>query len=262
MSLSPLVFWAAGFLIISLGGLYVTTKTIKIDLDKNGDLIVAMLTILGTLVSVLLGLLVSSADEQYRSLEASVNSEATSVNEVFRLSRGLPQATAVMVQDRCIDYCDRVVADEWPSMRQGESSKAVTKEYARMSDAIVQFRPANNGETALQESLLSATHDIGQNRGLRIVASRSTWTRRLLPLILTCAIVVLACSYLYAGRGSKLLHSVLVGLVAITLGTNIGVIFLMTRPFASEWTIQPEGFELDARVMREYRTPGSTGAQK
>jgi len=49
MSLSPLVFWAAAFLALSLGGLYISSRTLKIDLDKNGDLIVAMLTILGTL---------------------------------------------------------------------------------------------------------------------------------------------------------------------------------------------------------------------
>ena len=191
-----------------------------------------------------------------------MNSESTSLTEVFRLSRGLPLTTAVVVQDRCIDYCDKVIAEEWPAMKRGESSKAVTKEYASLSDAVVQFRPGTAGEAALQAALLNATHDIGQNRGLRIVASRSTWTRRLLPLILTCAIVVLTCSYLYAGRGSMLLHSVLVGLVAITLGTNIGVIFLMTRPFASEWTIQPEGFELDGKAMRQYRTVAPvTGTQ-
>jgi hypothetical protein len=254
MSFSPLVYWAAAFLVISLIGLFISAKTIKIDLDKNGDLIVAMLTILGTLVSVLLGLLVSSADEQYRSLEVSVNSEATSVNEIFRLSRGLPSATALPLQDRCIDYCDKVIADEWPLMKHGETSKAVTQVYAGISDSIVQFRPANAGEASLQSALLTATSEIGQNRGTRIVAARSTWSRRLLPLILTCAIVVLSCSYLYVGRGSFLLHAVLVGLVAITLGTNIGVIYLMTRPFTSEWTIEPEGFELRAKIMREYRS--------
>jgi hypothetical protein len=254
MSLSPLVYWAVAFLIISLIGLFISAKTIKIDLAKNGDLIVAMLTILGTLVSVLLGLLVSSADEQYRALEVSVNSEATSVNEIFRLSRGLPSSIAIKLQDSCIDYCDKVIAEEWPSMRHGETSKSVTQVYTDISDAIVQFRPANNGESAVQSAILSATADIGQNRGNRIVASRSTWSRRLLPLILTCAIVVLTCSYLYVGKGRLLLHAVLVGLVAVTLGTNIGVIYLMTRPFTSEWTIQPDGFELRAKVMREYRS--------
>lgn len=255
MTISPLVYWAAGFLVVSLAGLYITSKTIKIDLDKNGELVVAMLTILGTLVSVLLGLLVSSADDQYRSLEESVNSEATKVNQVFRLARGLSAPTANIVQDRCIDYCDKVISAEWPEMKKGKMSEEVTQIFTEMSDAIVMFRPANDGEAVVQSALLEAANDLGQNRGTRIVASRSSWTRRLLPLILTCAIVVLACSYLYANRGSALLHYVLVGLVAVTLGINIGVIVLMTRPFSSEWAIQPEGFELRVKLMREFRPP-------
>ena len=253
MSLSPLIFWAAGFLIISLAGLFISSKIIKIDIQKNGELIVAMLTILGTLVSVLLGLLVSSADEQYRSLEDSVNREATCIHEVFRLSRGLPAATARVLQERCIDYCDTVISKEWPAMKQGEVSTELTEGFSQLSDAIVKFHPSDDGEAELQGALLNEISEVGQNRGLRVVASRSTWTRRLLPLILTCAIVVLTCSYLYVAKGSMLLHSVLVGLVAITLGTNIGVIFLMTRPFSSEWAIQPDGFETRVKFMREYR---------
>jgi hypothetical protein len=247
--------------VISLAGLFFSSKAIKIDLDENGELVVAMLTILGTLVSVLLGLLVSSADEQYRSLEDCVNSEATSVNQVFRLARGLPAPIAYVVQDRCIDYCDKVISSDWPAMKNGEMSADVTQVYTELSDAIVQFRPANDGESTVQGAIIDATNELGQDRGTRIVASQSSWTRRLLPLILTCAIVVLACSYLYANKGSALLHYVLVGLVAVTLGINIGVIVLMTRPFSSEWAIQPEGFKLRVEIMRQFRHPTTQNGQ-
>ncbi len=252
MSLSPLFYWAAGFMAIALVGLFLSAKTIKIDLAQNGELIVALLAILGTLVSVLLGMLVSSADEQYRALEQSVSGEATSISEVFRIARGLPEAQKRALQEQCIAYCDKVVSEDWPAMRNGEMSPAVTDVFINISDTILQFRPANDGEATVQGALLSTTNELGQSRGVRIVASRSTWTWRLLPLIITCAVVVLICSYLYVGKGSPLLHSVLVGLVAITLGTNIGVIFLMTRPFSSEWTIQPDTFAIRAKIMRQY----------
>jgi len=42
-------------------------------------------------------------------------------------------------------------------------------------------------------------------------------------------------------------------LVAITLGTNIGVIVMMTRPFSSEWAIQSEGFAERVKIMRQYK---------
>ena len=259
MSMSPLFYWASAFLLAALAGLFISFKVLKVDQERNSDLINAMLAILGTLVAVLLGMLVSSADEQYRAMEDCVNSEATSITEVFRLTRGLSPAFASVLQDRCIGYCDKVLSAEWPSMKKGEASAAVSDEYIQLSDSITKFRPANAGEAEVQSALLSATHDVEADRARRIVVSRSSSARRLLPLIMTCAIVILACSYLYVGKGNLWLHSVLVGLVAIILGTNIGVIFLMTRPFASEWSIQPEAIELSVKAMRRIKQQFPTG---
>ncbi|MBS1992170.1 MAG: DUF4239 domain-containing protein [Cyanobacteria bacterium SZAS LIN-3] len=252
MAFSPLLYWGISFIVIALIGLQITSRFIKIDMEKSGDLVVAMLTILGTLVSVLLGLLVSSADEKYRALEECVSTEATSVGQVFRLSRSLPQPQSKIMRDLCLQYCDQVISSEWPALKKGENSPAVTDTYSRLSDEITAFRPANSGEESLQHAIIDVTTQIGQNRATRIVASRSNWAGRLLPLIFTCAVVVLACSYLYVGQGSKILHSVLVAFVAVTLGINIGVIFLMTRPFTSEWAIEPEAFQLHSQVMKQY----------
>jgi len=252
MNFSPLTYWAVGFIVIALAGLHITTRFVKIDMEKSGELVVAMLTILGTLVSVLLGLLVSSADEQYRSLEECVSTEATSVGQVFRLARGLPLPQCKTLQKLCIEYSTRVTNEEWQAMKHGKGSSAVTEVYTRLSDEMTSFQPANSREEALQSAIIETTSQIGQSRATRIVASRSNWGERLLPLIFTCAIVVLACSYLYVGQGSMLLHSVLVGFVAVTLGVNIGVIFLMTRPFSSEWAIEPESFRLHCDVMKQY----------
>ncbi|MBK9277544.1 MAG: DUF4239 domain-containing protein [Candidatus Obscuribacter sp.] len=253
MSFSPLFYWAAASLVIALVGLYVSRKTLKIDMERNLELIVAMLAILGTLVSVLLGLLVSSADEQYRAMEDCANSEATNISQIFGLSRGLPRPKALQIQNACIDYARKIVTEDWPAMKEGSQSLIVTQSYANLNDAIVSFRPADDGEAAIQGALISASSAVGQNRGSRIVTSRSTWTQRLLPLIITCAVVVLACSYLYAGNGTVLVHSFLVALVAVTLGINIGVIFLMTRPFSSQWAIRPLGFELALQGMERYK---------
>ncbi len=252
MSFSPLLYWGLGFVVVALAGLQLSTKWIKIDMAQNGELIVAMLTILGTLVSVLLGLLVSNADEQYRSLEDCVSNEATSINQVFRLARGLPPAKGLGLQKLCIDYCDKVIDDEWPAMKVGGRSTAVTDIYTKLSDEMTTFQPSKPGEESLQSSIIEITSDIGQNRSKRILASRSNWAGRFVPLIVACAVVVLACSYMYAGQGSAIVHSFLVALVAVTLGINIGVIFLMTRPFASEWAIQPESFRLHDEVMKQF----------
>jgi len=254
LNVSAITLWGAGSVILALLGLFVAKKTIKpIDLDLNGDLLLAMVTIVGTLVSVLLGLLVSSSVDQYRFMESSVDAEAASIGAVFRLARGTPDKTRTVLQSLCIDYCDQVVSDEWPAMKQGHMSNRVSAIYAKLNDAIVTFRPADAGEAIVEQALVTATSKLGEHRRERIVAMNSTWTIRLLPLLLMCVVIVLLISYMYLRTGKSVLHAVLVSFVAIALGTNVGIIFLMSRPFTSDWSIEPEGFAVNAQMMRECK---------
>jgi len=41
MAFSPLVYWAVGFVVIALAGLHITTRFVKIDMERSGDLVVA-----------------------------------------------------------------------------------------------------------------------------------------------------------------------------------------------------------------------------
>lgn len=259
LNVSAIFFWGAGSASIALLGLWVSKKAIKpIDLDKYGDLMLATVTIVGTLVSILLGLLVSESVGQYRALQSSVGAEANCIGDVFRLSRGLPGPAGDQLRALCIDYCEQVINDDWPAMRQGKASNIVSATYLNLSDTIVTFRPNNSGEATVQQALVAAASRAAEHRHERIAVEETTWTKRLLPILIMCAAIVLAFSYLYVRSGNILLHAVLVSLVAVVLGTNIGVIFLMGRAFASPWSIQPEPFESIVQYIKESKNRPSS----
>src|SRR5262249_24922785 len=156
-----------------------------------------MVTIIGTLVSILLGLLVSSAVDDYHSLESSVNLEATSVTDIFRYARGLPETPKVALQHLCIEYCQGVITKEWPLMTQENYSEDVSSTAAKITDTIITFHPANSAEVTIQQTLVSSLSRLGECRGRRIVALHSKWMRQLLPLLLMCVFILVAFSYLY-----------------------------------------------------------------
>ena len=252
--MSEILFWGGGSVAFTLLGLFICRKFFKpIDVHGHAELLIAIVTIVGTLVSVLLGLLVSSAVDQYHSLESSIDSEATSVADIYRISRGMPEKFAQAMQPLCIDYCELTVKDEWPAMKHGELSPAVTKVYSRINDQIVGFRPENQAEASLQQSLLKAATDLGHSRRERIVAVTSTWIDRMLPILSICAFIVLAISYLHVGPQTTAVHRVLLSFVAMALGSNIGLIYTMSKPFASDWTMAPDQFELNAKYMRAFQ---------
>jgi hypothetical protein len=256
-----LVLWVVGSVTLALTGLFVTRKFIKsIDVEKNSEFLIATVTIVGTLISVVLGLLVSSSVDQYREMESSIDAEATSIEDIFRLARGLPEKTKTVLESLCIDYCHETVSDEWPSMKQRQPSQSVTNTFAKLNDIIVGFHPTTPDGANIQLSMLRSLERLAHSRRQRVVAVQSDWMKQLLPILLMCAFIVIVLSYLYVQNKPSKLDAILVSFIAIALGSNIGLMLILSAPLSQDWNVAPEEFEVNARVMQQYKnTPLFSG---
>jgi hypothetical protein len=250
-----IVLYSLGAAVVAMLGFVAVRKLSKpIDLAEHQTFLDAMCNIVGTLVSILLGLLVAASLDTYQALETTVDQEANSVAEVFRLSRGLPDPLQGQVQTLCEKYCQLVVHQEWPSMAKGVPSMVVFRIAAELTDAVVRFKPANDGESNVQAAMLQSVENLGNCRRARIMALTNTKNQILLPLLVICAVTVMLFTYLYV-RHVSALQAVLIGCVAVALGGNISLVYLLSKPFDGDWAIKPRGFELNLKSLREiYRT--------
>jgi hypothetical protein len=245
--------WSAGSAIMALAGMYIVHKVLKpLDLERHQAGLDATLNIVGTLVSILLGLIVAACLTNYQALEADVDSEAAGVIEIARLSFGLPPEKAKELQQLCLDYSDYVVSEEWPGMSEGRASAKVQETYVKLLKMIVTLKPADNGETNLQNAMLTAMQSVGDYRRHRILWLVNNWTKNLLPVLIMCSLIVIVFEYLYVRRGHLMLHGFLICLVATALGANLGLVFLLGNPFRGDWLIQPKGFVLNSQLIRKY----------
>ncbi len=247
-------FLIAGSAIVSLVGFLVVHRLVKpIDLNEHQGFLDAMLNIVGTLVSILLGLLVAAALDHYRVLEDSVDQEAASVVQIYRISAGLPLDEGERLRKLCSEYSDQVVQYDWPAMAKGEQSKNVQHTYAKIIAEIVLFKPENEAENNLHNALLEAMQRIGDCRRQRILVLNSNWNSQLMPILIMCSAIVLVFAFLYVKRGAKL-HAVLICFVAVALGGNIGMIFVLSNPFSGDWKLQPRGFELNRKLIKQVNS--------
>jgi hypothetical protein len=261
-SIPSIFLLSAGAAVIAVIGFSVVHRFIKpIDLDEHRGFLDAMLSIVGTLVSILLGLLVAAALEHYQSLEQSVDSEAANVAQVYRLTFGMPPEPQKKIQQLCVEYTEQVLTDEWPAMAAGHASRKVLLTYMNLVTTIANLQPATNGQTNIHAALISAVQQIGDCRRQRILVLNSTWTKHLMPVLLMCSGIVLAFAYLYVRRGA-VLHGVLICFVAMALGGNLGLVFLLSHPFSGDWKIQPRGFELNKRSLNEINASGQFAPMK
>lgn len=244
---------AAAAVIAIIGFVLVHKLTKPIDLHEHQSFLDAMLNIVGTLVSILLGLLVAAALDHYQNLEQSIDTEAANVSELYRISFGLPLKTRERIRILCEEYSRSVVHDEWPAMEKGMHSPKVMDTYRHIVNTIVKFRPANDGESNLHNSLLAAMQTIGDCRRQRLLVLHSSWNRQLMPMLLMCSCIVLSFAYLYVKRGA-LLHGILIAFVALALGGNLGLVFLLSNPYSGDWKITPRGFELNIKLLNDARS--------
>jgi len=246
--------WGGSSVAMAIAGLFIVKRyvsAIHVDVRSNMDFLVAVVAIVGTLVSVVLGLLVSSAVDQYRGAISLVDQEATSVVDIFRMSRGLPPKTATLMQHLCIDYCDKAVSEEWPAMERRQISNDLTLIGIKMNDAAVSFRPANDGETNVQSSILSALTEAVHCRRSRVVVLFSDWTMRMMPILIMCSGIILVIAYIYIDKKPTKEQVLLMSFIAIALGSNIGLMVAMSRPFGGREGVTSELFERNAKLLRE-----------
>jgi hypothetical protein len=244
--------WSAGSALAALGGMLIAHRLIKpIDLEKHQPFLDATLNIVGTLVSILLGLLVAASLSNYQTLEGDVEAEATSVAEVGRLSFGLPADKQREILQLCLEYCDEVANAEWPEMEAGRVSPHTYTTYLKLLKTIVTYNPTTNGQTNLHNAMLTAVQTVGDYRRHRLLWLQGNRNGKLMPVLFMCALIVLVFAYLYVKRGSFILHCFLICFVATALGANLGLVVLLNNPFRGDWKIQPTGFQVNSQIIRQ-----------
>lgn len=251
--ISSIYLWAIGSALLACVAMLIAHKLVKpIDLTENQATLDATLNIVGTLVSILLGLLVAASLNNYQTLQTAVDAEAASVIEIVRLAFGLPTAQKKEILKTCLNYCNQVVDDEWAAMQRNSYSENTVKCYVQLVTIIVTFKPANNGETNIHSALITAMQSLGDYRRGRILWLNNNWIKNLMPVLIMCSVIVLIFAYLYVKRGSVLLHGFLICFVAMALGANLGLMYVLSHPFRGDWKIEPRGFQFDIQVIKRY----------
>jgi hypothetical protein len=90
-----------GLVVLTVCGQVVVQRWVKHDFEPHQGVVEAMLGVVGTLFSVLLGLLVANSIDSYHDVKMQVSAEANSLGDVFRLARGFEKEDRVRVRVLC-----------------------------------------------------------------------------------------------------------------------------------------------------------------
>lgn len=212
--------------------------------DITGNL----LSVVGTLYAVLLGLIVVDALVRFEHAIDVVQKESNTLADIFLLAERLPEAECSRLKDTCKTYARQVVEDEWPLMATGHASKAARKTAFALARGLDGFEPTTESQKAVFPMLLEQIRDLWDYRRERIgTAEFGIPAVEWFVLIAGGAVTVL-----FAGlfrTESVSLQRFLTALTALLIGLNLYLVSLFGYPFSGELTVSSRPFASDIAIF-------------
>jgi hypothetical protein len=217
-------------------------------LQQAHDITGNLLSVVGTLYAVLLGLIVVDSLVQFEHAIDVVQKESNALADIFLLADRLPAAPRERVQETCKAYAHKVVEDEWPQMAQARASQEARRLAFELVKSLDGFEPATESEKAVFPMLLEQMRELWDYRRERIGTAQFG-----VPAVEWFVLIVGgAVTVLFAGlfrTQSVSLQRFLTALAALLIGLNLYLVSLFGYPFAGELTVSSRPFQVDIAIF-------------
>jgi hypothetical protein len=240
-------------MLVGVAGVALIQRLIPVERRKPHN--TAIGTLYGgvyVLFGVIIGFIALIVLNKYNAARTTVESEAADVARIYQLAHELPKSKREEIQGLTESYVRVVVEQEWPLMRQGQSSPRAQAIADNLRSAIQEFKPTTNNEQVIYSHEIDAVNDLDRDRVARLLDVRHG-----LPPLLWIALFVLSIPMLLfaclMGIDDTQLHmlgvAALVGGIAVVLIT----ILLLDHPFGTEFRLGPQPFEFVLHKMEGTR---------
>ena len=243
-TLTHAILLTVAFVSLALAGQWIVSRTIKREvLEQHHSAGEAMMGVVGTLFSVLLGFMVASAMDRYSEARMHDEQEASNVASVFRVARGLSDIDRPRIRQHCRDYVNDVVNNEWPKMEAQVKINHGWESYQQLWEAVVSVVPENDRQSNLQQGLISSMQSLGEHRRARILLAQTTMQPALWFIVGIGAIITMLLSYIFASQFPRI-QAFMTTLVATALALNVWLLSAYSNPYSGELKIKPTMFWL------------------
>jgi hypothetical protein len=198
--------------------------------------------------AVLLGFMVADAMQRFSDARNTVQQEAASLTDVFRLAEGMPQPEGDRLQRLCLQYAEQVVSEEWPLMANKKTSDKVWKTYKQIWNEGVKYQPKTQGESNIQQTMLPVMVTLSDNRRLRIEALHNGLPSALWYVLVMGGLATVIFLYFFGAHNVKV-QMIMVAIVTLVICLNIFLLASYDDPFSGDVIVHPIAFETDIELF-------------
>jgi hypothetical protein len=235
-------------LLLVVSGLIFAQHRIPLELRLSDNV---PLSVIYGVISVTFGVIIGFSAylvlNKYTTSQTTEANEAADVRALYYLAGEFPQPQRDQIQGLTVSYARAVVEEEWPLMEQGQPSPRAAALNQDITESVTGFEPSTSPEQALYSQALQRTHELNQNRTLRLLYASKGLPPILWFVLGVLAIMIILFSYLL-GMESARLHILAVAALTAGLCFTMFTTIVLDSPFGGDLRVSPDAFE---RVLTE-----------
>jgi Protein of unknown function (DUF4239) len=222
---------------------------------NDGDRAAGVFGVLATGFAVLLGLVVVLAFTSYDEARTGAGTEALTVAQQYEVAHLLPPATGRRLAAELVCYGRSVVHQEWPRMRDGTQTDAMSAWGVALLRSLRAVDPRTASEQAAYSKWLDQRLDRETARSARIHAATGVIPAPLWLVLYITAAMIVGFMLLFADSGERaFVQAALIGTVVVVMAATLLLIRFLDNPYQSGLgSLRPTAMERTLVLLEQER---------
>lgn len=231
-----------GSTLLAVGGLLAVLRWTPRRLrHEDTDVKTAFLGIVGGFYAILLAFVVVAVWSDFTDASNTSQHEVTRLSNLMRDAGPLPVPERIEARQRVIAYVNAVVDDEWRTMADGKESPKAANALESLWRGTYEIKPRTDTQRAFYSEAVSRLNDLGADRRVRIISSRSTVSTPMWILLVAGFVVTIVFTYLF-DFSSVTVHVLSVATITALTAFVLFLIYSLQHPFAGSIAVSPAPF--------------------
>jgi hypothetical protein len=225
---------------ISMVGPVIIRKRVSLDqLRTNNEVAGFKFATVGVLYAVLLGFAVVVVWQKFSEAENDVALEAGAAATVYRLANGITGAPGLALHEGMTAYLKSAITEDWPAMKRGQSSPAVTRSLNDLYATLLRYEPSTPAETAVFAEVLHQLDLVTQARRVRVVMAAGIVPGIVWLVLFGGACITIGFTFFF-GTANLRAQTAMTGALTLLIFSGLLVIIAIDHPFAGSVKVTPE----------------------
>lgn len=202
---------------------------------RHNDIVGFIIAVIGVNYAVLLGSVAIIAVENYEKAKDAITKEASNLEDIQKVSYGLPTDIGKAVRLKSAEYKDIVIRYEWATMRNGNVPHEAQNKLEELQHFIVTYQPTTLAQQNIHMQLMTELGNLNDGRQERLVCAAKSIEPIVWIVVVLGSIGMVAFSFLFGLE--KRWHQVLSGSLAALVALLIILIATLDHPYWGNGTI-------------------------